>query len=277
MSNSISNIILRLARRHLPIDAVATEAAPAPAAPELPTLWAVPLATGMREPGGDYSAVSASSAFPTFNAESAEGALQPVANDFKRPHSPASASPGISKSDSDDNLHRNARTAQAPQPAAGGCRTAEVTQPTTGSHLDESTEIPAANFLFDHDRAAFTRASIDWHRAQQSDPAQTRFYEPNNFAPAFPSPTNRQSNIENRSLESIEQRGRPQSGGSHNQSQLDAVGESSRQLEQTARDLETSLTRLFTTQIETLQRLRDRIAEHERRWVEQQGARRATL
>ena len=72
-------------------------------------------------------------------------------------------------------------------------------------------------------------------------------------------------------------RSKTSTGSSPDQSPVEGVSETSRRLEQTARDLETSLTHLFTTQIETLQRLRDRVDEQERRWVEQQSARRAAL
>jgi hypothetical protein len=51
--------------------------------------------------------------------------------------------------------------------------------------------------------------------------------------------------------------------------------DSAARLEQVTRDMEASLTRLLTTQIEALTRLRERLEDHERRWVEQASARRA--
>lgn len=53
--------------------------------------------------------------------------------------------------------------------------------------------------------------------------------------------------------------------------------DSATRLEQVTRDMEASLTRLLTTQIEALTRLRERLEEHERRWIEQTGARRAAM
>jgi hypothetical protein len=53
--------------------------------------------------------------------------------------------------------------------------------------------------------------------------------------------------------------------------------DSATRLEQLTRDMESSLTRLLTTQIEALTRLRERLEEHERRWIEQAGARRAAM
>ena len=137
-------------------------------------------------------------------------------------------------------------------------------QRATTAPTDESFDAPSAaeSFAADSD-PAFERP----HRpmpvfAAATDPPPGPDYPADDFAddsfaPAARSATN--------------------AGSSRDQSSLDAVGEATRQLEQTARDLETSLTHLFTTQIETLQRLRDRVDEQERRWVEQQSARRATL
>jgi len=53
--------------------------------------------------------------------------------------------------------------------------------------------------------------------------------------------------------------------------------DSATRLEQVTRDMEASLTRLLTTQIEALTHLRERLEEHERRWIEQTGARRAAM
>lgn len=58
---------------------------------------------------------------------------------------------------------------------------------------------------------------------------------------------------------------------------VEAVDDGSRQLEQALHDLESSLTNLFQTQIETLNRLRDQTQQHERRWTEQTAARRAAF
>jgi len=141
--------------------------------------------------------------------------------------------------------------------------------PTSRSRADGSTLSPTDGESFVGAEPAFV----------QNDIAQPGFEDSGHFATAFPARTVRPYGTNNQSDDAFEPVDRSPSagGGSHNQSSADAVNESSRQLEQTARDLETSLTRLFATQIETLQQLRDRVAEHERRWVEQQSARRATL
>jgi hypothetical protein len=55
----------------------------------------------------------------------------------------------------------------------------------------------------------------------------------------------------------------------------DSVTGQARRLEQLSRDLDASLTRLFATQLETLDHLRQRLDEHERLWLEQQALRRA--
>jgi hypothetical protein len=55
----------------------------------------------------------------------------------------------------------------------------------------------------------------------------------------------------------------------------ESVADQSRQLEQLSHDLDSSLTRLFATQLETLDNLRQRLDEQERLWLEQQAVRRA--
>lgn len=52
------------------------------------------------------------------------------------------------------------------------------------------------------------------------------------------------------------------------------VDDGGRHVAQTLGDLETSLARLFQTQIEALQRLRERALDHERRWIEHAALRR---
>jgi hypothetical protein len=53
------------------------------------------------------------------------------------------------------------------------------------------------------------------------------------------------------------------------------IDDGSRRIAQTVGDLDTSLARLFETQIESLQRLVERALEHERRWVDAAAMRRA--
>ena len=56
----------------------------------------------------------------------------------------------------------------------------------------------------------------------------------------------------------------------------DAIDDHGRHFEQVLSDLEQSLSRLFTTQIEILNHLGDTARQHERRWQEQSTTRRAT-
>jgi hypothetical protein len=55
----------------------------------------------------------------------------------------------------------------------------------------------------------------------------------------------------------------------------DSISDHAGRLEQLSRELDSSLTRLFSTQLETLDHLRQRLDEHERLWLEQQALRRA--
>jgi hypothetical protein len=55
----------------------------------------------------------------------------------------------------------------------------------------------------------------------------------------------------------------------------DAITNQTRQVENLSRDLDSSLTMLFTTQLEALDQLRQRLDDHERLWLEQQALRRA--
>jgi hypothetical protein len=57
---------------------------------------------------------------------------------------------------------------------------------------------------------------------------------------------------------------------------MDAIDDHGRHFEQVLSDLEQSLSRLFTTQIEILNHLGDTARQHERRWQEQSTTRRAT-
>ncbi len=67
----------------------------------------------------------------------------------------------------------------------------------------------------------------------------------------------------------------PSAGESGTDRLSESVADQSRQLEQLSHDLDSSLTRLFATQLETLDSLRQRLDEQERLWLEQQAVRRA--
>ena len=147
--------------------------------------------------------------------------------------------------------------------AAGGFRlhTAGETpapQLTTSAPADESTWLPPDIESFTDREPALDQPSAlgQSFPAGAKPPRAPDFHSNESFQPADRAAT---------------------TGSSPDQSPVETVDETSRRLEQTARDLETSLTHLFTTQIESLQRLRDRVDEQERRWVEQQSARRAAL
>ena len=58
---------------------------------------------------------------------------------------------------------------------------------------------------------------------------------------------------------------------------IEMIGEHGRRFEEALSSLEQSLTALFTTQIETLQRLRDQARDHYRRWAEQAANRRTAF
>jgi hypothetical protein len=58
---------------------------------------------------------------------------------------------------------------------------------------------------------------------------------------------------------------------------LETIADHGRRFEEVLSDLEQSLAALFTTQIETLQRLRDQARDHDRRWTEQSANRRTAF
>ena len=58
---------------------------------------------------------------------------------------------------------------------------------------------------------------------------------------------------------------------------VETIADHGRRFEEVLSDLEQSLTALFTTQIETLQRLRDQARDHDRRWAEQSANRRTVF
>src|SRR5262249_46819551 len=58
---------------------------------------------------------------------------------------------------------------------------------------------------------------------------------------------------------------------------VERISEHGRRMEEVMSGLEKSLVALFATQTETLNRLRDRLPEHDRRWLEQSANRRAAF
>ena len=61
------------------------------------------------------------------------------------------------------------------------------------------------------------------------------------------------------------------------QTMAETIGEHGRRMEELISGLEHSLAAMFATQTETVSRLRDRLLEHDRRWLEQSANRRAAF
>ena len=263
MSDSIPDVILRLARRHIPSDATMPVHQPAQPEPEVPEPPLDPLAPLP----------------PKKEHESVDGRVAATSADSRPSAKPLYHEPIVTEPILHDPpssiLHPPLLPAGPPQqlPATADQRPQIVVQPsrlhaagetpapqpTTSAHADESTWAPSEPESFVDSQPAFDSfggSPTSFEAGPNPPPRTTAFPSRDSFQPADRSAT---------------------TDSSPDQSPVEAVSETSRRLEQTARDLETSLTHLFTTQIESLQRLRDRVDEQERRWVEQQSARRAAL
>ena len=279
MSETIPDVVLRLARRHLPADA-AVAVSPAQQAPESPSL---PLDSGALPPRSNANDLSDESVPATNREETSQAEIErhapedmgtdlaPQSSTAKRPDAapfegPAKLPPRIQE----PGVQRTQNVVSAPnlshRQTAGGTPAPQTSAPPPA---DESTRPPQDTESFADFAPRFEQPHSPLpmfsSRADYSPPVGSSQPDgstaADSFQPAARSATSASNSAGQPSVDSIS----------------DTVHETSRQLEQTARDLENSLTRLFATQIETLQRLRDRVDEQERRWVEQQAARRATL
>jgi hypothetical protein len=267
MSESIPDVILRLARRHIPVDAAmpVSPAQPASEPSHLPIDVPAPLPRGQDD--------APSQSVPATEPEPRSAVDAPDYETAAASNPQTSAAAPIDAGSVDIAQVRSDKHNETPDR-----RPPFVVQ---ASRLPSERRTPARQpATFPHTDEPLPSASAPESFAAERDPPHA---QPRPPAPSFTAGTNPSYRSGNPPDDFADDAFEPaarsatNTGSPRDQSSLDAVGEASRQLEQTARDLETSLTRLFTTQIETLQRLRDRVDEQERRWVEQQSARRATL
>lgn len=274
MSESIPDVILRLARQHVPVDAT-VPVSPARADIESSELLIDAPTLLPREP----ESAAIDEHVPTASVE-----LRPAT--VSSDHEPSAAvsnsrpfavDPSYAGSLEHPGVQSEEHIASADQLPRSAMSAHELRLSPASVLPHGGTPQPA---LTPHAADPYPSVSATESFVSVSDPV---FEQPHALTPSFNIGTNssyrRGDPMEDFADDAFEpfNRSTATAGSSSDPSPVDAVSESSRQLEQTAHDLETSLTHLFTAQIETLQRLRDRIDEHERRWVEQQGARRAAL
>jgi hypothetical protein len=265
MSESIPDVVLRLARRHIPADAAIpiSPARPVIEPPEPPIDAPIPLPREQDDESANERSVATqpepwpandSHDYESVAAASNRHALVADSLDSKSLDRPGGRS--------DEHMETADRRPQFAEQAWRRPTAGETPAPQSVTTVPADDPPPTAS-----DAESFADAEPTFERPR----AQT---------PSFPAGSGPPHKLLDPADDAFQPAARARtttSSSQHDQSPVDSVNETSRQLEQTARDLETALTHLFTTQIETLQHLRDRVDEQERRWVEQQAARRATL
>jgi hypothetical protein len=258
MPDSIPDIILRLAREHAPADAFL---APPPVPPESEIAEHQLDGTAPLPP--DYVHGSAGECDPATSASTRH-----IAQPLDRQPAAAEASLGGHLPASRDSI--------LPPPLLQMGQPPQLQEPFSDTpqdlvhqfrlHVAGGTPAPQQYETADPPPDAESFADVD-----------SAFDQPLTLTPTFTARAGppQAANIPADDAFQPEYRSETTATNAPDQSPLETVNESSRQLEQTARDLENSLNRLFTTQIEILQSLRDRVDAQERCWVEQQSARRA--
>ena len=297
MAESIPDVVLRLARRHLPADAAVPANLPADHELEFPgqpcdSLTPLPRekqdeATKTLRENNCRLSLRERAHFRGAKGDDTTTCSRAEPND----HVPAASADPLTILHSTD--HQSAGITQTPratfddlptpepldilagrqpQPHELSYQTPQIAVQPSGLHAAGETPAPQSIATADESNGAPSDTESFAER-------ELTFQQARAFVQSSPSEASPPRAVDFPIADSFQPANRFSSGTSSapDQPAVDAVSEASRQLEQTARDLETSLTHLFTTQIETLKHLRDRVDEQERRWVEQQGARRAML